>query len=70
MADSLTLPSPSIVDRAKGFLSNYSGSFLMIAGFLVVVGIAYAVYSAFQKTSAGTVSKALVHMRKLQNLLL
>lgn len=58
MADSLTLPTPSILDKTKGFLSQYSGTFLMIAGFLVVIGIAYGVYSAFQKTSMGTVSKA------------
>lgn len=58
MADSSSLPSPSIVDRARGLLSNYSGTFLMLAGVLVVLGIAYGVYSVFQKTSMGTVSKA------------
>jgi hypothetical protein len=58
MADSLTLPAPSMIDRAKGFFSNYSSTFLMLAGALVVFGIAYAVYSAFLKTSAGTLSKA------------
>lgn len=58
MADSLTLPSPSLLDKAKGVFSNYSSTFLMLAGFLVVIGIAYAVYSAFQKTSMGTISKA------------
>lgn len=58
MADSSSLPSPSIIDKTKQFLSNYSGTFLMLTGFLAVIGIAYAVYSLFQRTSMGTISKA------------
>lgn len=58
MADSSSLPTPTILDKTKGFLSEYSGTFLILAGFLVVLGIAYAVYAAFRRTSAGALSKA------------
>lgn len=58
MADSSSLPTRSILDQTKGILRDYSGTFLIVAGFLIVLAISYGVYSLFQKTYLATVSKA------------